>query len=216
VNVLLEVCADSVEHAVGAERAGAARIELCDFRVDGGATPDESMLARCRDLARLPLHVLIRPRGGRFVFSPAETEAMLRDIATARRLGADGVVVGALREDGSVDVEQARVLVDAARPMSITFHRAFDVCPDPAAALESLIALGVDRVLTSGGAPTAEEGIGTLAALVRQGAGRIGILAAGTIRAGNVRRIVEETGVREVHARVGEGEAGEIVRRLGG
>ena len=199
--VRVEACVDSVESALAAQAGGASRVELCDDLVEGGTTPSAGMIATCRERLRIPLFVIIRPRGGDFHYSEVELEVMRRDIATARELGADGVVLGVLHRDGSIDEERTRALVEEAGPLSVTFHRAFDVCREPFEALEVLVRLGIDRVLTSGQAATAEQGIPVIAGLVRQAAGRIGILAGGGIREGNVQRIVRETGVREVHLR---------------
>ena len=198
--VLFEACVESVAEAVAAERGGAARVELCiDLAVDGTTPPPEMVAEACR-VVKIPVMVLVRPRGGDFRYSPSELSAMLDDIAQARSLGAAGVVVGALAVDGRIDREVVERLVKAAGPMSVTFHRAFDVVADRVEALETLVTLGVDRVLTSGGAPTAEAGVPELKRLVDRAAGRIGILAAGRIRAGNAAAIVRATGVREVHA----------------
>jgi copper homeostasis protein len=159
------------------------------------------MIAACRQAVGMPLFVLIRARGGDFVYSDAEADLMVYDAGVARELGADGVVVGALCTDGSLDLELTRRLVEAARPIAVTFHRAFDVCRDPAQALEELIALGVDRVLTSGQAATAADGSATIARLVRQAAGRIEILAGGGVNEENAAALFAATGVREIHAR---------------
>ena len=158
---------DSVESALAAERGGARRLELCDALFDGGTTPSAGMIAACRDRVAIPLFVIIRPRGGGFVYSEPELDVMRRDIVAARGLGADGVVIGVLRRDGRVDEDQTRSLVGVAGDLSVTFHRAFDFTPDPGAAMETLISAGITRVLTSGGALTAREGVTTLASLVR-------------------------------------------------
>lgn len=200
--MLVEACVDSVESALAAERGGAARLELCDALFDGGTTPSAGMIAACRERVSIPLFVIIRPRGGGFVYTDAELDVMRRDVSAARDLGADGVVVGALRPDGSVHVEQTAALVAAARGMSVTFHRAFDFTPDLGAAMAVLISLGVHRVLTSGGAATAREGVPALAALVRRAERRIVVMAGGGVREENVRGIVDATGVREVHVRL--------------
>ena len=211
--VLFEACVESVAEAVAAEQGGAGRIELCvDLAVDGITPPTEMIAEACRAV-KVPVMVLVRPRGGDFRYSPPELSAMLDDIARARSLGAAGVVVGALGADGRVDRAAMERLVAAAGPMSVTFHRAFDVVPDRIAALEALIPLGVDRVLTSGGAPTAEAGVPELKRLVDRAAGRIGILAAGRIRAANVPAIVRATGVREVHAHTDAAEMMKALRR---
>jgi len=200
--VLVEACVDSVESALAAERGGAGRLELCDALFDGGTTPSAGMIAGCRERVSIPLFVIIRPRGGGFVYSDAELDVMHRDIVAARGLGVDGVVIGAMRSDGSVHEEQTRLLVDTAGSLPVTFHRAFDFAPDLAAALEALVTAGVSRVLSSGGAPTAREGADALAALVRQAGSRMAVMAGGGVREENVRDIIATTGVREVHVRL--------------
>ena len=199
--MLIEACVDTVESALAAERGGAHRVELCDALVEGGATPSAGKIALCRERAAIPVVVLIRPRGGDFLYGDTETAVMLRDIATAKALGAHGVAIGALAKDGSVDVERVRALIAAARPMSVTFHRAFDGTARPLEALEALKALGVDRVLTSGQAPTALEGVGMLKRLVEGAAGRLAILAGGGVNEENAAEIVRASGVRELHIR---------------
>jgi len=199
--VLIEACVDSVPSALAAETGGAGRVELCDNLIEGGTTPSAGTIAECRARLRIAVFVMIRPRGGDFLYSDVEYDVMRRDIAHARTLGADGVVLGLLEADGRVDVERTRALVQAARPLSVTFHRAFDVARDPEAALDSLVGLGIDRVLTSGQAPTAPEGAVLIAHLVRRAAGRIGILPGCGIDETNVRELVAQTGAREVHVR---------------
>lgn len=199
--VLIEACVDSVESAVAAERGGAGRIELCDNLLDGGTTPSAGTIAECRRRVRIPIYVMIRPRGGDFLYSDVELAVMRRDIVQAEALGADGVVLGLLKRDGAVDAARTRALVALARPMDVTFHRAIDVCRDPVAALDALIAIGVDRVLTSGQAPTALRGAAVIRRLVERAAGRIAVLAGGGIDERNARRVLERTGVRELHVR---------------
>lgn len=199
--MIIEACVDSVESAIGAQAGGANRIELCENLLEGGTTPSAGLIEVCRERLHIPLHVLVRPRGGDFIYSDVELDVMRRDIAVARRLGAEGVVLGALKADGTIDVFSTRSLIEAARPLSVTFHRAFDFTPDPDAALENLIALGVDRVLTSGQAPTAVAGTGILARLVRRAAGRIVIIAAGGVSEESVLAVIEHTGVSELHVR---------------
>lgn len=199
--VILEACVDSVESAIAAQTGGAHRIELCEDLLEGGTTPSAGMIEVCRERLHIPVHVLIRPRGGDFVYSDVEIEVMQRDIALARRFGAQGVVFGALHADGTVDVARTRALLGVSRPLSVTFHRAFDFTPDADAALDALIGLGIDRVLTSGQAPLAVEGIGTLARLVTRAAGRIRILAGGGLSEENIARVADLTGVQEVHVR---------------
>lgn len=199
--MILEACVDSVESAIAAQSGGAHRIELCEDLLEGGTTPSAGMIEVCRERLKIPVHVLIRPRGGDFVYSDVEIEVMQRDIALARRLGAQGVVFGALHADGTVDVERTRALLGVSRPMSVTFHRAFDFTPDADAALDTLIELGIDRVLTSGQAPMAVEGLSTLARLVTRAGRRIRILAGGSLSEENIARVAQLTGVREVHVR---------------
>ncbi len=197
--ILLECCVGSVESAVNAELGGAGRVELCSALELGGVTPSSAVIRLARERIGVPLFVLIRPRGGDFHYSPIEVEVMKTDIAAARDLGADGIVLGILREDGNVDVERTAELIEAAGGASITFHRAFDSTPDPLAALETLRELGVNRVLTTGGADRAEESLTGLEKLAEAAAGRIGILPGGGINHENCRRIIEQTGAREIH-----------------
>lgn len=197
--ILLECCVASVESAVNAELGGAGRVELCSALELGGVTPSSAVIRLARERIGVPLFVLIRPRGGDFHYSPVEVEVMKTDIAAARDLGADGIVLGILREDGNVDVERTAELIEAAGGASITFHRAFDSTPDPLAALETLRELGVNRVLTTGGADRAEESLTGLEKLAEAAAGRIGILPGGGINHENCRRIIEQTGAREIH-----------------
>jgi copper homeostasis protein len=199
--LLLEACVDSVESAIAAEAGGAGRVELCDNLVEGGTTPSAGAIAMCVERIAIPVFVMIRPRGGDFLYSDVEFDVMRRDISLAKGLGAHGVVFGILNSDGTVDVERSRVLVEEARPLEVTFHRAFDVTRDAAEALEALIGLGIERVLSSGQVPTAGEGAETLASLVQQARGRIGILPGGGVDKNDIGRIVRETGVTEVHVR---------------
>ena len=197
--VTVEICVGDLESAIAAGQGGADRVELCDHLSVGGTTPGAGTIAEaCRRLA-IPVHVLIRPRGGDFVHSEAELAAMRYEIELARKLGAAGVVIGVLKPDATIDREQTAALIDLARPMSVTFHKAFDQTPDLEQSLDTLIALGVDRVLTSGGRPTALEGLDSLRRLVNQARGRIAILAGGRLSLENLPTIIAGTGVREVH-----------------
>lgn len=199
LDIQIEACVDSVESALAAQAGGAHRVELCAALSEGGTTPSAGAIALARERLSIGLFVLIRPRGGDFLYTPEEYEVTARDVLTARKLGADGIVIGALTADGQVDRDGVRRLLEAAYPLPVTFHRAFDAARDLDEALDVLQVLGVRRVLTSGGAATAEEGIPGLKRLVERGGG-VSILAAGTIGA-NARRIVLETGVREIHMR---------------
>jgi copper homeostasis protein len=198
--VLIEICVDSVESAVAAEKGGADRVELCDNLTEGGTTPSAGMIAQVRKNIRIGLQVIIRPRGGDFHYSDWEYEVMKYDIRLAKDLGADGIVFGLLREDGSVDKEHTRILMDLARPLPITFHRAFDMTRDPFQAMEDLISLGIERILTSGQEATAIEGLELIAELQKKAAGRITIMPGGSIQARNVARILAVGGIREIHA----------------
>jgi copper homeostasis protein len=186
---VLEVCVDSVASAMAAEKGGAQRVELCSGLAEGGITPSAGLIAMTRKRVAIALHVLIRPRAGDFGYTADEFEVMKRDIALAKQLGVEGVVFGILGPEGRVDVPRTQELVELSRPLKVTFHRAFDA-----------VATGADRILTSGGVPTAKEGADLIASLVTASQGRVIVMACGTIRAANVRKILESTGVHEVHA----------------
>jgi copper homeostasis protein len=197
--VEVEVCVDSVASAIAAERGGAARVELCSSLIEGGVTPSAGLIEMTRAAVSMPLHVMIRPRGGDFCYEPEEFEIMKRDIAVAQRMGANGVVFGILDANGNVDVARTRQLADLARPLTVTFHRAFDMTADLFRALDDVCAAGIDRVLTSGGEPTSLLGQETIAQLVRRAEGRIVVMPGSGIRPENARSLVERTGVKEVH-----------------
>ena len=199
--ILVEVVVDSVESAVAAESGGAGRVELCADLAEGGITPSAGMIAECRERISIPLYVMIRPRGGDFLYSDAEIEVMRRDIRHAESLGADGVVLGLLLPDGTVDAVRTARLIRQARPLDVTFHRAIDVCRDPMEAIDTLAAIGVDRILTSGQALSAKAGARTIARMVTHAGNRLAILAGGRIDEKNAADIVKRTGVREVHVR---------------
>jgi copper homeostasis protein len=199
--ILVEACVDAIDAAREAERGGAGRIELCGELLQGGVTPSAGLVAAVWDKIDIPLFMLVRPRVGDFLYGDDELDVMRRDIEQAKSLGVDGVAVGALTADGDVDVPSMRSLIELARPMSVTFHRAFDFVRDQDAAMEALMELGVDRVLTSGGAPTAAEGTASLARLVHRAGARLIVMAGGSITAENAGEIVAATGVREVHVR---------------
>src|SRR5271157_1783250 len=202
-SVLVEICVDSAESALAAERGGAQRIELCGDLVEGGITPSAGLIETVRQKVRIGVNVIIRPRGGDFCYASDEFESMKRDVLTAKELGADGVVFGILKENGRVDTARTSCLVEMAHPMSTTFHRAFDMSADLNHALEDIAGAGVHRVLTSGGEQNAENGIATISGLVTAALDRIAIMVGGGIRETNVRRIIAETGAREIHANVG-------------
>ena len=214
--MLIEACVDAIDAALEAERGGAGRLELCGELLQGGVTPSAGLIGAVRDRVKIPLFVLIRPRTGDFLYTLDERDVMLRDIALAKSLGADGVVIGALTADGDVDVETTRALLDAARPMQVTFHRAFDFARDQDVATEALLRLGIDRVLTSGGAPSALEGVGALKHLVERAGDDMTILAGGSITASNVAEVVRLSGVREVHLRAAVRVESAMAHRRGG
>jgi len=203
---LVEAAVETIEEALAAKRAGADRIELCANLGVGGTTPSAGLIASVVQQAGHPVFVMIRPRGGDFVYAADEIDAMIEDIDRARPLGIAGIVTGALRSDGSVDVESMRRLMSPAAGLPVTFHRAFDVVANRTEAIEQVIDLGASRVLTSGGAATALDGAVAIAMLVDQAGERLSIVAGGKIREQNARDVIARTGVREVHARL-ENEA---------
>ena len=196
--LILEVCCGDLLIVQAAVEGGAHRIELCQALELDGLTPSEAMMESAIAMG-VPVQVLIRPREGNFVYSKDEVLCMLHDIRRARRLGANGVVIGALKPDGSIDEDVVRCLVEEAEGLSITFHRAFDVCAHPEEALEQIISLGCHRLLTSGQASTAEQGIPLLRELVKQSAGRIIIMPGAGVNPLNACRILSETGAKEIH-----------------
>ena len=197
---ILEICAGSVESAIAARDGGAQRIELCAALEVGGVTPSAGLIAEARKIEGVVLNVIIRPRGGDFLYNEYEAACMEQDIRTCKQLGVDGVVIGALTADGDIDTTLCKRLIAAADGMSVTFHRAFDMCRDPRKALEELISLGCDRVLTSGQAATAEAGVPLLKELVEQSAERIIIMPGCGVNSSNVASILESTGANEIHA----------------
>lgn len=197
--IKLEVCAYSVESAAAAQAGGADRVELCATPSEGGTTPSYGSIAVARKTLKIELHVLIRPRGGDFLYSPREFAAMKEDIQVCRQLGADGVVLGILLPDGRVDKEQCRELVRLSAPMSVTFHRAFDMTADAFQALEDVIETGCQRILTSGQANSACEGAGLIAELVRRAEERIIIMAGAGVSDENLAELIETTGAHEFH-----------------
>jgi copper homeostasis protein len=196
--VPVEICVEGIASALAAGQGGAARVEICENLAIGGVTPSAGAIEVAAERLSIPVHVLIRPRGGDFVYSDEELLAMKRDVQVAKALKASGVVLGLLSRDGRVDLERLAWLIQAARPMSVTFHKAFDASRDPFEALDDLIGLGVDRVLTSGQAPTAMAGLAMLAELTGRAAGRIAVMAGGSISLAQIRPIVA-AGVKEIH-----------------
>lgn len=199
--LLAEICIDSVAGVRAALEVGAARVELCSALIEGGLTPSLGMVRQAVAAAggKLRVHVIIRPRGGDFLYDADEVAAMLDDIDAAKAAGAQGVVIGVLDAEGTVDAGSTAAFIARARPLSVTFHRAFDVARDPLAALDTLIDLGVDRLLTSGQEPSVLEGAPLIRRLIERAAGRLVVMPGGDVTGRNLRRILAETGAAEVH-----------------
>jgi copper homeostasis protein len=196
--ILLEVCVDTPAGLAAAIAGGADRIELCAALALQGLTPAPGLMAQAAT-APIPIYPMIRPRNGNFCYDAGDLDAMRRDIDAVREYGLAGVVIGANRPDGELDLAVLEKLVEHSKGLGMSLHRSFDLVPDQAAALEIAIDLGFERVLTSGGALTAQAGAERIAALVEQAAGRIGILAGAGVKPGNLAELVKRTGVREVH-----------------
>lgn len=210
--ILVEAAVDSFAAALRAQAAGVQRIELCGPLHDGGITPSAGLIARCSDLLLTSVNVLVRPRVGDFVYSPDEVEIMKKDIAVAKELGVDGVAIGVLTSDGDVDAALMSELIAVATPMRVVFHRAFDQVRDQDDAMELLISLQVNGILTSGAAATATEGRERIKHLVERSDRRIRVIAAGSLTGENVAQVVAATHVTAVHGRAFEG----ITRILNG
>lgn len=211
---LVEACVDSLETALAAQDAGAGRLELCGPG-EGGVTPSPALLDAVLAVATVPVHVMIRPREGDFSYTAAEFGEMLASASAARAAGAQGVVYGVLHADRTIDLPRMAQLIVGSYPLRTCFHRAFDRTPDPDAALDDLLALGMNVVLTSGHAPTALEGAAVLARHVARAGGRIRVLAGGSVRAANVREVAARGNVRQVHARATDPAAfAELVRAV--
>ncbi len=206
--MIYEICVDSVKGVRAAKEAGAHRVELCANLLEGGTTPSRGMIHEARKVEGIGLHVIIRPRGGDFLYDEDEFAVMQSDIEAAKAEGANGVVIGLLKPDGTIDAERTRELITRARPLSVTFHRAFDMASDPFAALETLIGLGIDRVLTSGQDASVLEGLPLIAELIRRAGKRIIVMPGGGITKRNVDRIVAGAKPREIHFAALESKAG--------
>ena len=206
-SILIEAAVDSFDGAIRAQSAPVQRIELCGPLHDGGTTPSAGLIARCSEMLLTSVNVLIRPRPGNFVYTDDELEIMKRDIAVAKELGVDGFAFGALTPEGDVDAAHMAELIAVATPLRVVFHRAFDAVRDQDDALELLVSLQVNGVLTSGGAKTAAEGTERIRHLVERAEQRIRVIAAGSINGDNARALVKQTGVSAVHGRAFEGIA---------
>lgn len=194
-----EICVDSVTSALASQQAGADRVEVCANLVEGGTTPSFGLIKVLRKELHIQLNVLVRPRGGDFLYCDEDFQVMMEDTACLKAAGCDGIVTGFLTKEGDIDLERTKRLADSARPMSVTFHRAFDMLREPEEALEKLIKMGIDRVLTSGQKPSALEGVDNIQKWVRQADGRIIIMAGAGIDENNLFEIVRRTHVDEVH-----------------
>ncbi|TJY36090.1 copper homeostasis protein CutC [Pontimicrobium aquaticum] len=197
--MLLEICANSYQSAKNAQEAGAHRVELCQELSVGGVTPSYGLLKQVTDTLSIPVFVLIRPRSGNFVYTEEEFDIIKQDIQLCKNLGCAGIVSGVLNKDNTIDIERTKELVELSRPLQFTFHRAFDCVDNPSKALEQLIVLGVDRVLTSGLETSAEKGLNLLKRLNEQANGRITILAGGGINSDNT-TLFKDVGLNEIHA----------------
>jgi copper homeostasis protein len=197
--VLLEICAGSVTSCLAAQEGGAGRVEFCDNLLEGGTTPSYGAIASARDKLSIRLNVIIRPRGGDFLYSNVEFEVMERDVVACKRLGVDGVVIGLLTADGDIDLPRTKRLVELAAPMPVTFHRAFDVARDPFKALEDIIASGCTRLLTSGQEANALEGASLISKLREAAGERLTLMPGAGVRLNNIAQLIAETGCVEYH-----------------
>ena len=196
---VLEIIGFNMEGCRIAQAAGANRIELCDNPTEGGSTPSYGFIKAARELLQIPLYPMIHPRGGDFCYSEADFNIIKTDIKVCKDMGCDGVVIGMLKPDGSIDKQRTAKLVELAYPMGVTFHRAFDRCANPFEALEHIIDIGCERILTSGQQPTAPEGAGLISELIRQAAERIIIMPGSGVRSSNITELAKRTGATEFH-----------------
>lgn len=197
--VVLEVCCYNLESALNAQQSGADRIELCADRHQGGTTPSYGMQEVVKNMLQIPVFVMIRPRGGDFLYSGEEIKVMMHDIQMAKELGMDGVVLGVLSKEGQVNKSVVKDLAGLARPLPVTFHRAFDLTPDPIESLHTLMELGIDRLLTSGQHHTAYHGRNTIKTLVETAGDKMRVMPGAGINEENVVEILSTTGAREFH-----------------
>ncbi len=196
---LIEVCVEGIDGLAAAQAAGADRVELCASLLEGGLTPSLGVVRAALEIATIPFHVIIRPRGGDFLYSELEYKTMLEDVTACRELGVAGVVIGCLTADGRIDEARVAELTQAARPLAVTCHRAFDMTRDPVEAIEALVRCGIDRVLTSGQRNSATEGVDTLRRVHDAARGRIKIMACGELDAGNIADVVRRSEADEFH-----------------
>jgi len=212
----LEICVDTVESAITAQEAGADRVELCDNLTEGGTTPGPGTIASARSNLTIAINVIIRPRGGDFLYTDLEYDIMRRDIEYCGELGIDGIVLGMLRSNGEIDIERTARLIELAQPMSATFHRAFDMCPDPMKGLEDVINTGADRLLTSGQKDKAADGIELISELVKKAGNRIIIMPGSGINNSNISMIARTSGAGEFHTTARKIVESEMIYRQSG
>lgn len=200
--ITIEICANSIESAIAAQKGGAHRVELCENLPQGGTTPSYGQIHMARQLPDIKLNVLIRPRAGDFLYSDMEFAVMQRDIEMCINAGCDGIVIGILHANGSIDTKRCATLADMAKAagLTVTFHRAFDRCANMYEALEEIIDMGCDRILTSGGKATASDGVDAITKLVKEAGSRIIIMPGSGISSDNAQALIQQTGVREIHA----------------
>ncbi|MBD2699700.1 copper homeostasis protein CutC [Spirosoma sp. BT702] len=196
--MLIEVCAYSLDSSLTAQRAGAGRIELCGGMAEGGITPSAGLIELARKHLKIPFYVMIRPRGGDFLYNETELAVMEADIKHAKSLGAGGIVLGLLRPDGTIDEERSKALIELAQPLPVTFHRAFDMTRDPLEALEAVIRTGAVRILTSGQQQTVDAGLATLRQIAHQANKRIEIMAGAGVNERNAKALID-AGVHALH-----------------
>ena len=211
--MILEACVNSAMSAIEAQKGGADRVELCENLHDGGTTPSAGAIRFTREKLHIGLFVMIRPRGGDFLYSQDEFRIMTEDIVIAKDSGADGVVFGILNPDGTLDRERMRMLVELARPMQVTCHRAFDMTPDPFRAMDDLMELGIDRILTSGQKPTAPEGADLIRKMILKADGRIRIMPGSGVKEHNIVDLRNKTGATEFHIHLEKQEHSRMVFR---
>ena len=197
---LVEIATSDFNTTAAAVEGGAQRIELCANLAEGGVTPSQGTIRQCREKLQILLYPIIRPRGGDFLYTNDEFRIMLQDVQFCKQLGCDGVVIGLLNEDGSIDIKRTSALVEAAYPLGVTFHRAFDRCRDPFEALEQLISIGCERILTSGQKPSAPDAIELIASLNKAADDRIIIMPGSGVRKENVKELADKTGCVEFHS----------------
>lgn len=198
--MIIEIATTDLEATRSAVEGGADRIELCAALSEGGTTPSMGTIRQCRELFSVELFPIIRPRAGDFLYTDDEFKAMCFDVKSCKELGCNGVVIGMLTSKGEIDKERTAYLIELAYPLGVTFHRAFDRCADPFKALEELIEIGCERILTSGQQPTAPEGVALIASLHEKANGRIIIMPGSGVRADNIRLLADQTGCHEFHS----------------